>query len=76
MRVPRLNFVYQPTSPTQSLADPHALDSKVCSAPPGDERQVRDTSSYDYMMRLRPNKRASKDQAPGPNRASDKPTAA
>ena len=29
-----------------------------------------------YMMRLRPNKRASKDQAPGPNMASDKPTAA
>ena len=29
-----------------------------------------------YMMRLRPNKRASKDQAPGPNKASDKPTVA
>src|SRR5258708_16242756 len=76
MRVPRLNLVYQPTSPTQSLADPHSLDSKIFSAPQGDERQVRDTSSYDYMMRLRPNRRASKDQAPGPNRASDRPAAA
>jgi hypothetical protein len=28
------------------------------------------------MMRLRPNKRASKDQAPGPNIAKDKLTAA
>src|SRR5258708_21233586 len=75
-RVPRLNLVYQPTSPTQSLADPHSLDSKIFSAPQGDERQVLDTSIYDYMMRLRPNRRASKDQAPGPNSSSDKPAPA
>src|ERR1700733_3365125 len=41
-RVPRLNFVYRPTSPTRNLADPHSPDSKICSAPPDDERQVRD----------------------------------
>jgi hypothetical protein len=29
-----------------------------------------------YMMRLRPNRRASKDQAPGPSMASDNPAAA
>ena len=42
MRVLRLNFVYQPTVPIQSLVDPHSPDSKICSAPPVDERQVRD----------------------------------
>jgi len=38
--------------------------------------RLRRVQLRDYMMRLRPNKRASKDQAPGPNRASDKATSA
>src|ERR1700688_2459482 len=45
-RVPRLNFVYQPALPIQSLVDPHSADSKICSAPPVDERQVRHVCGY------------------------------